>query len=89
MAELLKREYDLFVLKLELQTGAGTEEPFVVRMVEGSLAHQIERFDRWSHTLAELHIPDRLVRRVNAGQTYDGRFDRRVIRDTRRAVLLC
>jgi hypothetical protein len=75
MAEMLKRQYDLFALKLELELLTGVDGNFVTQVhatVEGSTGGHLETFDHWTNTLDELHIPARLSRQGQAAQRYDG-----------------
>ncbi len=75
MAEMLKRQYDLFALKLELELLTGVDGNFVTLVhstLEGSTDGHIEQFDHWTNTLEELHIPERLSRQAQASQRYEG-----------------
>jgi hypothetical protein len=75
MAEMLKRQYDIFALKLELEllTGVNGEfETLVHCTVEGSAGGHIEQFDHWTNTLDELNLPERLYRQAQAVQQYEG-----------------
>jgi hypothetical protein len=75
MAEILKRQYDLFALKLELELLTGVDghfETLVQCTLEGSSDGHVEQFDQWTNTLDELNIPQSLQRRQQAVQRYDG-----------------
>ncbi len=72
MSEALKRQYDLFVLKIGLDTS--TEEFSIRCRVEGCVEHQVEVVAEWSCSTQEIGLPDRLDRRQTRFEGYPFRL---------------
>lgn len=70
MAEILKRQFDLFVLRLALDTAA--DPPAVLWTIEGSEQHQRVTVDEWPTAAGHLGLPERLESRATkyAGYTF-------------------
>jgi hypothetical protein len=68
MAEILKRQYDLFVLKIELDTS--TEEFSIRCRVEGSVQHEVKVVAEWTCAAHEIGLPERLNRQQTRFEGY-------------------
>jgi hypothetical protein len=70
MAEILKRQFDLFVLRLALDTAV--DPPAVLWTIEASEQHQRITVDEWPTSAWHLGLPERLESRATkyAGYTF-------------------
>ncbi|MEK6374289.1 MAG: hypothetical protein AABO58_16500 [Acidobacteriota bacterium] len=69
MAEMLKRQYDLVVLKVTLDTTS--EEPQVRFEIEVKIGDEVQSVAQWQFAAGALGVPDRIDRRRALHRGYD------------------